>query len=109
MLIVDMKIQLEKNNKIFVFLGSEKKELHPIWLRERVSEIDNLDEIYKLEIEYDDLVKQLQEQKTLDNSIKMSNYTSRLPKKVSKLKEKIAEMKNTLATSRRMVQSATPI
>ena len=43
MLIVDMKIQLEKNNKIFVFLGSEKKELHPIWLRERVSEKEHLD------------------------------------------------------------------
>ena len=38
-----MKIQLEKNNKIFVFLGSEKKELHPIWLRERVSEKEHLD------------------------------------------------------------------
>ena len=38
-----MKIQLEKNNKIFVFLGSEKKELHPIWLRERVSEKEYLD------------------------------------------------------------------
>ena len=43
MLIVDMKIQLEKNNKIFVFQGSEKKELHPIWLRERVSEKEHLD------------------------------------------------------------------
>ena len=43
MLIVDMKIQLEKNNKIFVFQGSEKKELHPIWLRERVSEKEYLD------------------------------------------------------------------
>ena len=43
MLIVEMKIQLEKNNKIFVFLGSEKKELHPIWLRERVSEKEHLD------------------------------------------------------------------
>ena len=38
-----MKIQLEKNNKIFVFQGSEKKELHPIWLRERVSEKEHLD------------------------------------------------------------------
>ena len=45
MLIVDMKIQLEKNNKIFVFLGSEKKELHPIWLRERVSEKEHLDAV----------------------------------------------------------------
>ena len=43
MLIVRMKIQLEKNNKIFVFQGSEKKELHPIWLRERVSEKEYLD------------------------------------------------------------------
>ena len=43
MLIVDMKIQLEKNNKIFVFQGSKKKELHPIWLRERVSEKEHLD------------------------------------------------------------------
>ena len=38
-----MKIQLEKNNKIFVFQGSKKKELHPIWLRERVSEKEHLD------------------------------------------------------------------
>ena len=43
MLIVNMKIQLEKNNKIFVFLGSKRKELHPIWLRERVSEKEHLD------------------------------------------------------------------
>jgi len=78
-------------------------------VKERVATIDDLDEIYKLELEYDELVKELQEQKQVDNSIKMSNYTSRLPKKVSKLKEKIADMKNKLATSRRMVESATPI
>ena len=43
MLIEGMKILLEKNNKIFVSLGSKKKELHPIWLRERVSEKEHLD------------------------------------------------------------------
>ena len=38
-----MKIELEQNNKVFVFEGSNKWELHPIWLRERVSEKEHLD------------------------------------------------------------------
>mgnify|MGYP005699981417 CR=1 FL=1 len=38
-----MKIELEQNNKVFVFEGSNKWELHPIWLRERVSEEEHLD------------------------------------------------------------------
>ena len=31
-----MKIELEQNNKVFIFEGSNKWELNPIWLRERV-------------------------------------------------------------------------
>tara|TARA_R100001463_G_C3540462_1_gene222385 strand:+ start:795 stop:1652 length:858 start_codon:yes stop_codon:yes gene_type:complete len=73
------------------------------------TDTDTLDEIYLLELEYDDLVSQLREQKKFDNSIKMSNYTQRLPKKVNKLKEKIAEMKNTLEQSRRLTRSSSPI
>ena len=38
-----MKIELEQNNKVFIFEGSNKWELHPIWLRERVSEKEHLD------------------------------------------------------------------
>ena len=38
-----MKIELEQNNKVFIFKGSNKLELHPIWLRERVSEKEHLD------------------------------------------------------------------
>ena len=38
-----MKIELEQNNKVFVFEGPNKLELHPIWLRERVSEKEHLD------------------------------------------------------------------
>ena len=38
-----MKIELEQNNKVFVFEGSNKWELHPIWLRERVREEKYLD------------------------------------------------------------------
>ena len=38
-----MKIELKQNNKVFVFEGPNKLELHPIWLRERVSEKEHLD------------------------------------------------------------------
>ena len=38
-----MKIELEQNNKVFVFEGPNRLELHPIWLRERVSEKEHLD------------------------------------------------------------------
>ena len=38
-----MKIEL-KDNKIFLNSGSFKEEIHPFWLRERVSEKEHLDE-----------------------------------------------------------------
>tara|TARA_R110001592_G_scaffold136702_2_gene354023 strand:- start:2 stop:622 length:621 start_codon:yes stop_codon:yes gene_type:complete len=68
-------------------------------VRERVATIDELDEMRKLELEYDSLVKQLQEQRRYDNTIKMANYTNRLPTKVSTLKKKVADMRNTLDRS----------
>lgn len=68
-------------------------------VRARVADIDELDEMKKLELEYDRLVKQLQEQRRYDNTIRMANYTNRLPNKVSTLKKKIADMRNTLDRS----------
>ena len=68
-------------------------------VRERVATINELDEMGKLELEYDGLVKQLQEQRRYDNTIRMANYTNRLPNKVSTLKKKIADMRNTLDRS----------
>jgi regulator of replication initiation timing len=68
-------------------------------VRTRVAEINELDEMKKLELEYDGLVKQLQEQRRYDNTIRMANYTNRLPNKVSTLKKKIADMRNTLTRS----------
>lgn len=68
-------------------------------VRTRVAEINELDEIKKLELEYDGLVKLLQQQRRYDNTIRMGNYTNRLPKKVSKIKEKINEMNNILDRS----------
>jgi len=68
-------------------------------VRARVAVYDELDEMKKLELEYDGLVKQLQEQRRYDNTIRMANYTNRLPNKVSTLKKKIADMRNTLTRS----------
>ena len=68
-------------------------------VRARVAVYDELDEMKKLELEYDGLVKQLQEQRRYDNTIRMANYTNRLPNKVSTLKKKIADMRNTLNRS----------
>jgi len=68
-------------------------------VRARVAVYDKLDEMKKLELEYDGLVKLLQQQKRYDNTIRMANYTKRLPKKVSKIKEKINEMNNILERS----------
>jgi len=68
-------------------------------VRARVATIDELDEMKKLELEYDGLVKQLQEQRRYDNTIRMANYTNRLPNKVSTLKKKIADMRRTLDRS----------
>ena len=68
-------------------------------VRARVADINELDERGKLELEYDGLVKLLQQQRRYDNTIRMGNYTNRLPKKVSKIKEKINEMNNILDRS----------
>ena len=68
-------------------------------VRARVAVYDELDEMKKLELEYDGLVKQLQEQRRYDTTIRMANYTNRLPNKVSTLKKKIADMRNTLDRS----------
>jgi uncharacterized phage infection (PIP) family protein YhgE len=68
-------------------------------VRARVAVYDELDEMKKLELEYDGLVKQLQEQRRYDDTIRMANYTNRLPNKVSTLKKKIADMRNTLTRS----------
>ena len=38
-----MKFEVS-SNKIFSFIGSNKEEIHPFWLRERVSEKEYLDE-----------------------------------------------------------------
>jgi len=38
-----MKFEVS-SNKIFSFIGSNKEEIHPFWLRERVSEKEHLDE-----------------------------------------------------------------
>lgn len=76
-----------------------KEQVAPSGVRSRIATIDELSEIGRLEIEYDNLVKLLQQQKRYDNTIKMSDYTQRLPKKVSKIKEKIKEMNNILDRS----------
>ncbi len=74
-------------------------KLRPTSVMARVAKIDDLDEMGKLELEYDGLVKQLQEQRKYDNTIRMANYTNRLPNKVSTLTKKIADMRNTLNRS----------
>lgn len=74
-------------------------KLRPTSVMARVAKIDDLDEMGKLELEYDGLVKQLQEQRRYDNTIRMANYTNRLPNKVSTLTKKIADMRNTLNRS----------
>ena len=38
-----MKFEVS-SNKIFSFIGTNKEEIHPFWLRERVSEKEYLDE-----------------------------------------------------------------
>ena len=38
-----MKFEIN-SNKIFSYNGSNKEEIHPFWLRERVSEKEHLDE-----------------------------------------------------------------
>tara|TARA_R110000803_G_scaffold10995_1_gene33375 strand:+ start:1862 stop:2722 length:861 start_codon:yes stop_codon:yes gene_type:complete len=74
-------------------------KLRPTSVMARVAKIDDLDEMGKLELEYDGLVKQLQEQRKYDNTIRMANYTNRLPNKVSTLTKKITDMRNTLNRS----------
>tara|TARA_R100000541_G_scaffold12736_1_gene21211 strand:- start:4388 stop:5167 length:780 start_codon:yes stop_codon:yes gene_type:complete len=86
-----------KNN--ILELGDRIRPVSISGVRQRVARIDELDEMGKLELEYDGLVKQLQEQRRYDTSIRMANYTNRLPNKVSTLKKKIADMRNTLDRS----------
>tara|TARA_R100000541_G_scaffold2294_2_gene8683 strand:+ start:27 stop:833 length:807 start_codon:yes stop_codon:yes gene_type:complete len=73
-------------------------------VRERVANINELDEMGKLEVEYGDLLKELQNQSITDNTIKMSKYINKtkqntLPKKVSTLKKLVSQMKNDLQRS----------
>jgi len=90
----------EIKNRI-IAIGDQVRPLPPdlTGVRARVAVYDELDEMKKLELEYDGLVKQLQEQRRYDNTIRMANYTNRLPNKVSTLKKKIADMRNTLNRS----------
>lgn len=90
----------EIKNRILA-IGDQVRPLPPdlTGVRARVAGINELDEMKKLELEYDGLVKLLQQQKRYDNTIRMANYTKRLPKKVSKIKEKINEMNNILDRS----------
>lgn len=86
-----------KNN--ILELGDRIRPVSISGVRQRVATIDELDQMGKLELEYDGLVKQLQEQRRYDTSIRMANYTNRLPSKVSTLSKKIGDMRRTLDRS----------
>lgn len=86
-----------KNN--ILELGDRIRPVSISGVRQRVATIDELDEMGKLELEYDGLVKQLQEQRRYDTTIRMANYTNRLPSKVSTLSKKIGDMRRTLDRS----------
>ena len=67
-------------------------------IRVRIAEIDDLDELKKLELEYGNLLTELQKQSTTDKTIKMSKYVNKtkqntLSKKVSTLKKLVNTMR----------------
>jgi len=73
-------------------------------IRVRIAEIDDLDELSKLENEYGNLLRELQSQSTTDKAIKMSKYVNKtsankLPKKISTLKSLVNVMKQDLERS----------
>lgn len=92
----------EIKNKI-IAIGDQVRPLPQelTGVRVRVAEIDELDELKKLENDFYKLRTQLQDQRQFDNSIKMSDYRT-LPKKVSTLRVKVADMRNTLNQSLRL-------
>lgn len=92
--------QIKKN---IIAIGDELRPLPQelTGIRVRIAEIDELDEKNKLENEFYELRTQLQEQKRVDNSIKMTSYRD-IPKKVNTLKSKVAEMRYTLNQSKRL-------
>jgi hypothetical protein len=97
--IADGMDEIPRGEEIKNRIISIGQQLQPSGVRTRIAEINELDERGKLELDYDDLVKQLQEQRKYDDTIRMANYTNRLPTKTSTLKNKVAEMRNILERS----------
>lgn len=97
--IADGMDEIPRGEEIKNRIISIGQQLQPSGVRTRIAEINELDERGKLELEYDDLVKQLREQRKYDDTIRTANYTNRLPTKTSTLKNKVAEMRNILERS----------
>ena len=97
--IADGMDEIPRGEEIKNRIISIGQQLQPSGVRTRIAEINELDERGKLELEYDDLVKQLREQRKYDDTIRTANYTNRLPTKTSTLKNKVEQMRNILNRS----------